>query len=302
MHPHASHVPLVSLDMLAAQGVAVRNHLHALELDVYDLSTSAPVSFPRHRHDLAHFSFLMCGELAWWGTGKRHEQSPWLGHFHPPAVEHSVFLGGGTRCFTVVIGPRWIERLHEHADLPPSPVELDEASRPAATRLLHELRNLQPCSLLVIEGLTAELLASAARCAGPERAKPLWMDGLFDRLRSEFHLPLRLNELAMSMNVHPGRLSRSFRKTTGKTIGDHVRGLRVQFLLRELADGDQPVAELALAAGYFDQSHCTREFRRATGMTPGEYRNLARCRPATTPNRPGVASARPFPRRPGPRD
>jgi AraC family transcriptional regulator len=161
---------------------------------------------------------------------------------------------------------------------------LADDSRPVASRLLGEFRNLRPCSLLVIEGLTAELLGDAARrVSGADRRVPLWMNGLLERLRAEFQRPPRLNELALSMNLHPGRLSSSFRRATGKTIGDYVRDLRVQFVLRELSAGEAPIADLALAAGYFDQSHCTREFKRATGLTPAGYRNLVRGRRSKRP-------------------
>jgi AraC family transcriptional regulator len=55
-----------------------------------------------------------------------------------------------------------------------------------------------------------------------------------------------------------------------------VRELRVRFLLERLAASDLPLVELALAAGFSDQSHCTREFKKATGMTPAAYRRLLR--------------------------
>lgn len=279
MRASPTHVPLIDRELMAAEGVAVRKHLHALELDVYDLATEPPVEFPRHYHDVAHFSFLMRGELNWSSASRRHEHLPWRGFFHPAGVDHSVFLGARTRCFTVEVGGGWIDRLNEHAPPPAAPVMLADDSRPVATRLLAEFRNLRPCSLLVIEGLTAELLGDAARrVGGVDRRVPLWMNGLLDRLRAEFARPPHLNELALAMNLHPGRLSRSFRRATGKTIGDYVRDLRVQFVLRRLADGEEPIAELALAAGYHDQSHCTREFKRATGLTPAGYRQLVRGR------------------------
>jgi AraC-like DNA-binding protein len=39
-----------------------------------------------------------------------------------------------------------------------------------------------------------------------------------------------------------------------------------------LRDGEA-VAEAALAAGFYDQAHLTREFVRTFGMTPGTYRS-----------------------------
>jgi AraC family transcriptional regulator len=68
------------------------------------------------------------------------------------------------------------------------------------------------------------------------------------------------------------RLARTFRRQRGESVGDCVRRLRVESARRLLEDGRQPLSEVALAAGFADQSHFTRVFRRLTGMTPGEYR------------------------------
>lgn len=257
----------------------IRRHLRAVELEVRDMAAEEAFSSPRHYHETAHFVFLMRGELSWSTSTSRHEAPLWRGVFHPAGIDHQTHSRGGLRAFSVEVGPTWMDRLNEHAAPPDQPVTLNEESRSIATRLLAELRNFSPCSTLVIEGLTAELLAAAARSVeGSGRRAGLWLKPLFERLRAEFDQPLELKELALSMNVHPGRLSRSFRRATGKTIGEYVRDLRVQYLLRELGSEDQPIAELALAAGFYDQSHCTREFKRATGLTPAAYRGLLRGR------------------------
>ena len=46
----------------------------------------------------------------------------------------------------------------------------------------------------------------------------------------------------------------------------------------ELASSDTPLVEIALAAGFADQSHFTRTFRDRMRMTPGEFRRHLRPR------------------------
>jgi AraC-like DNA-binding protein len=43
------------------------------------------------------------------------------------------------------------------------------------------------------------------------------------------------------------------------------------------------LSEIGIAAGFSDQSHLTREFRRRFGATPGEWRRLRAPRPRCSP-------------------
>jgi AraC family transcriptional regulator len=69
-----------------------------------------------------------------------------------------------------------------------------------------------------------------------------------------------------------------FRQQYGCTVGDYVRKLRLDFASRQLATSSASLAAIALAAGFADQSHFTKAFRRASGMTPAEWRRHFRSR------------------------
>lgn len=67
-----------------------------------------------------------------------------------------------------------------------------------------------------------------------------------------------------------------FRDATGLPPKRYARVLRFRRLLRSFAANPSlPWIELALAAGYSDQSHCIREFREFAGVTPQAYRRTA---------------------------
>lgn len=66
-----------------------------------------------------------------------------------------------------------------------------------------------------------------------------------------------------------------FRAATGLAPKQHARLLRLQRTLVALRDPAADAAEVALDAGYSDQAHFSRDFRRFAGMTPREWRRAA---------------------------
>jgi AraC-like DNA-binding protein len=70
----------------------------------------------------------------------------------------------------------------------------------------------------------------------------------------------------------PAQFIRRFEQAVGLTPKRYARVLRFNTLLPALARrGPRDWAEVAVAAGYFDQSHLIHEFRKLAGLTPTGY-------------------------------
>jgi AraC family transcriptional regulator len=115
-----------------------------------------------------------------------------------------------------------------------------------------------------------ELLADAVRADAPY-GRPAWVARLVDRIEADLACTPSLSHLAAEIGLHPAHLSRVFRKTCGETLGEYVRRRRVEEAERALAS-DLSLAEIAAQAGFSDQAHFTRVFRRRFGVTPGARR------------------------------
>ncbi len=99
-----------------------------------------------------------------------------------------------------------------------------------------------------------------------------------DRLHDDPAAHISLGGLAREVGVHPVTLARAFRRTYGCSIGEYVRRLRIVGAARRLEASDQSLAEIAMAAGFADQSHFSNVFKRQTGLSPSAFRRWVRSR------------------------
>jgi AraC-like DNA-binding protein len=79
-----------------------------------------------------------------------------------------------------------------------------------------------------------------------------------------------LDELAAAAGVGKYRLIRLFRAAEGMPPHRYLLAQRIRRARRLLETG-HPIAEVAAATGFSDQSHLHRQFRRALDLTPGQY-------------------------------
>ena len=82
--------------------------------------------------------------------------------------------------------------------------------------------------------------------------------------------PIRLDELAAYVGLSPYYFLRSFKRATGLPPHGYLNLLRLQRARALLRTGEPPAA-VAAAVGFVDQSHLSRRFKAAFGVTPGQY-------------------------------
>jgi AraC family transcriptional regulator len=149
-----------------------------------------------------------------------------------------------------------------------------------ARRAAAELRMPDSITPLAVEGLVLELLALAARlrqasAIAAEPRPPHWLGEARALLHDRYRENLRLADIAASVGVHPGHLARVFRLSYGTPVGSYARGLRLTWAAGRLRESGDGIAQIALEAGFFDQSHFTRAFKQFFGRTPLAYRRDA---------------------------
>ena len=144
-----------------------------------------------------------------------------------------------------------------------------------ASRLEAECAVPDELSGLVVEGTALAMLARGARLYRHRKhhdSGPPWLQRAVDYLHAHRLDRINLGELATTVGVHPSRLAHEFRARLGTSPGEYVRRLRLEWAAERLRDNDATIAEIAVRAGFYDQSHFSRTFRRHFGTAPDEWR------------------------------
>jgi AraC family transcriptional regulator len=91
------------------------------------------------------------------------------------------------------------------------------------------------------------------------------------------HIGQRINvdALARLANLSICYFVRAFKRSVGITPHEYLIRRRVELTMTLLSGTDMPLSEIALTAGFADQSHCSRRFRQHVGMSPRDYRWLS---------------------------
>jgi AraC family transcriptional regulator len=257
-------------------GKVVRKNLVA-GLTLSETSYAGDLKLPKHAHEEAYFCFVLKGEYTE-NYGRRSRScTPSMLIFHPSNETHSDQFYVAARCFNIQMNARWQERARQYSLSLNHPADFRGGLLlQLAMRLYHEFHNGDASSPLVVEGIALEMIGEACRPSTSQAASlaPRWLLAARDLLHEQFSESLTLSEIASSVGVHPVHLAREFRRFYRSTIGEYARQLKIDFACQKITASDMPLSEIALAAGFFDQSHFTRTFKAHTGKTPQEYRTI----------------------------
>ena len=241
-------------------------------------ATYAPgVKLSPHSHDCVYFRYVLEGDFTEFYGKKELLSGPSTVIFRSTDEIHSNHFHTKSRCFNIQVEPKHFDLIscgHERL----SDTYVSRGGNPAYLigRLYRELQTIDEFSGLTIEGLMLEIIAETLRQSAKKtfRNPPCWLLRVKESIDDEkFKQNITIKHLAKIAAVHPTHMAGEFRRYFGITIGDYVRLRRVEFARHKLITSNIPISEIALASGFYDQSHFTRVFKNIVGMTPAVYRN-----------------------------
>ena len=242
----------------------------------------------RHHHALGSVSVILAGgyDSVIGGAGQRCEAQTVV-MTPPEEPHHNVFLPRATQMLVVELAVP-VEGAPSPAVARPQALQNPGIAQ-LARRAALEVEHPDPYAKLACEGLALELLAMALRAdAASDRRPPRWRFQVRDALHRQPFRPfaLQMADGRSYIIKHPDfiavpqtprgrertRLIRAFRRHFHTTPATYLRKLRAGEAARLLVETDAPIAEIALTAGFADQSHLNRVFKRLMGCTPAAFR------------------------------
>ncbi|HAT11154.1 MAG TPA: hypothetical protein DCS97_11320 [Planctomycetes bacterium] len=226
---------------------------------------------------------------AWLATGTgRYLLAGGRAHFVPAWVRFDCHCSETVRHLYVHFDPIGLPGAVVRTMFPkPFAVPLDTHQLETARRLEDQLRLrplARPAQLCRVKALLYECLApafdrlpeaQAARCLGLIEGGNAMVPAL---RHIEDHLPEPLPNalLARLCGLAEDTFIRAFRRQIGQSPGAYVRERRIAQAAQRLQAGDEPVEDIARAAGFANRFHFTRVFTARMGCPPVRYRSGGR--------------------------
>jgi AraC family transcriptional regulator len=250
------------------------------------------LDLPGQTHHLLALYVRPPEEMGIWTEGLDWQGLPPPGSVLILPAGHSrrAFWRGPTEAVHVHLDPGLLSRVAAEAcDLDPDRVELpadgaliDPQIQAAILAIDAELASGGAGGRLLTESLSNVLAVQLIRhVIGDDRAALRPRGGLpRPKLRAaieyiEEHLDseLALDDLAAVVHLSPYHFARLFKLSTGLPPHQYVIARRVERAKRLLRGGDDlSLAQVAARAGFWDQGHFTRHFKRLVGVTPKHFR------------------------------
>lgn len=148
------------------------------------------------------------------------------------------------------------------------------SSETAAGRMLVETSSLMLAARLTHVYSESQLRNSEIACA--HRLDNVRLRRVLDYIGQHLEEDITVAGLANVACLSASHFARMFASATGLPPHRYVSQERLKNAMALLTAGKLPLSDIALSCRFSSQASFTRAFRRATGMTPGAYRDLTR--------------------------
>lgn len=230
---------------------------------------------PLHAHKKNYIIITLDGHYISTFGGRVEEFKPWTVSYHRAGASHtSVYGDKGAKVLYVELPAEQVRTFDQEAAFQLTTVSLRGGLVEwTARHLYNEFHNPDHLSPVVLDSFVFHLLAQVYRRSRHiPQFPPVWLGYTDELIRERFMEPLSLARLAKAVDVHPVHMAREFRRHYRCTVGEQIRRLRIEYACDKLTTTSRTLSDIALSAGFSDQSHFTVAFKKQIGTAPSRYR------------------------------
>ncbi|MDE1467471.1 helix-turn-helix domain-containing protein [Aurantiacibacter sp. D1-12] len=231
-------------------------------------ATLPPQEIPEHKHVSAHLVLAIDEGYLSRAKGAANRSRPMTLVYNPSNMIHrDCFSSTGSRFLSIDLEPHLLTTAHC------DPIVVETSSARFAAARIAGILSMDYADNAEIEDLLLAIVAGLESPPTTSRTVPAWLkvasEALTD-LASDSGLQIR--DIAQAVGVHPVHFARTYRAHFGLSPGAALRQHRLANAVA-LMTKNQRLAEVAVDAGFADQSHMTRAFRRDYSTTPARFRS-----------------------------
>lgn len=249
--------------------------LEAKKCDAY------AISYKKHFHDELSIGLIDMGTSKVWCDGTNLRVEPGSVLCFPPDMPHACSPDSDYPWTykMLFIHPQWIQSVfrEEPAEARDIPFLFQSRSnKQAALRLNHCVSaleaNLGPMEIEVcfINMLRAVAYSSGSREHDRRTVSSKHLDLIKEYLHEHFKERITLDDLERVTGISKFHLSHLFKKGSSLPPHAYQNLLRINYAKKELSRS-RAIADIALEAGFYDQSHMTKLFIHTVGLPPLQY-------------------------------
>jgi AraC-like DNA-binding protein/quercetin dioxygenase-like cupin family protein len=256
-------------------------------LSVEEVLMPRGLALAEHGHEDAQICFVLEGEYLEAARGRSWRLRPGTTWFRPPRELHAnrVAREADALALLVTIGRDRFAALERRST---GPLLLRSALLDALRGAMHrELHGGDAGSACALEGLSLLLLARTGRLfgaaggvggvacdsGGPRALEPPgWLADALRLIEQSYCQPISLSTVAARFALHPATLAAACQRFRRRSVGELIRELRLRHAWHALASSRAPIKQIAAEAGFYDQAHLGRWFKRRFGISPAAVR------------------------------
>jgi AraC-like DNA-binding protein/quercetin dioxygenase-like cupin family protein len=226
-----------------------------------------------HEHDGAQIYFVLEGEYVERVHGRTNHLGPGSAWFRRQHEPHENAVEGDGAVLTLIVTVEGDRLTYLESRAPASTPLHSIVLNEVRSEVVREIRSGDATAATALEGWTLVLLSRTERLLCDVAVQPPeWLADAVRVIECDYLGPLSLESVARHVGVHPATLAAGFRRYHGRSVGEWIRNLRLRYAHEAITHSKRAIKEIALEAGFYDQAHFGRHFKRRYGIPPATLR------------------------------